>query len=69
MELRRCEPYILLRCNWCAEEGCLQAKMLKTSGGFHTKLMQPARDAWQANEQIIFGEDFTVHPRNSRKGW
>eukprot|EP00435_Cladocopium_sp_Y103_P031127 s3782_g7.t2 len=25
-------------------EGCLQAKMLKTSGGFHTKLMQPARE-------------------------
>ena len=28
------------------EEGCLQAKMLKTSGGFHTKLMEPARAAW-----------------------
>jgi len=27
-----------------ATEGCLQAKMLKTSGGFHTKLMQPARE-------------------------
>lgn len=25
-------------------EGCLQAKMLKTSGGFHTRLMQPARE-------------------------
>ena len=29
-----------------AEEGCLQAKMLKTSGGFHTRLMQPARETW-----------------------
>lgn len=27
-----------------ATEGCLQAKMLKTSGGFHTKLMEPARE-------------------------
>jgi len=25
-------------------EGCLQAKLLKTSGGFHTKLMEPARE-------------------------
>jgi len=25
-------------------EGCLQAKLLKTSGGFHTSLMAPARD-------------------------
>lgn len=25
-------------------QGCLQAKLLKTSGGFHTSLMQPARD-------------------------
>ena len=30
----------------CAQEGCLQAKMLKTSGGFHTSLMQPARETW-----------------------
>eukprot|EP00930_Biecheleria_cincta_P066815 TRINITY_DN5309_c0_g2_i1.p1 TRINITY_DN5309_c0_g2~~TRINITY_DN5309_c0_g2_i1.p1 ORF type:complete len:490 (-),score=131.03 TRINITY_DN5309_c0_g2_i1:26-1495(-) len=25
-------------------DGCLQAKLLKTSGGFHTKLMAPARE-------------------------
>jgi len=25
-------------------QGCLQAKLLKTSGGFHTSLMQPARE-------------------------
>eukprot|EP00413_Alexandrium_margalefii_P027625 CAMPEP_0204561126 /NCGR_PEP_ID=MMETSP0661-20131031/33005_1 /ASSEMBLY_ACC=CAM_ASM_000606 /TAXON_ID=109239 /ORGANISM="Alexandrium margalefi, Strain AMGDE01CS-322" /LENGTH=502 /DNA_ID=CAMNT_0051568515 /DNA_START=44 /DNA_END=1552 /DNA_ORIENTATION=+ len=25
-------------------EGCLQAKLLKTSGGFHTKLMEPAKE-------------------------
>mmetsp|Transcript_38739 Transcript_38739/g.70336 ORF Transcript_38739/g.70336 Transcript_38739/m.70336 type:complete len:476 (-) Transcript_38739:105-1532(-) len=25
-------------------EGCLQAKLLKTSGGFHTRLMAPARE-------------------------
>jgi len=25
-------------------DGCLQAKLLKTSGGFHTSLMSPARD-------------------------
>merc|ERR1719436_893168 len=24
-------------------DGCLQAKLLKTSGGFHTPLMQPAK--------------------------
>lgn len=27
-----------------ATQGCLQAKLLKTSGGFHTSLMQPARE-------------------------
>jgi len=26
-------------------EGCLQARVLKTSGGFHTSLMRPAREA------------------------
>ncbi|CAK9000191.1 Malonyl-CoA-acyl carrier protein transacylase [Durusdinium trenchii] len=36
--IQRLEPKVK------ATEGCLQAKMLKTSGGFHTKLMQPARD-------------------------
>jgi len=36
--IQRLEPKVK------ATEGCLQAKMLKTSGGFHTKLMQPARE-------------------------
>merc|ERR1739845_57869 len=26
------------------QEGALQAKVLKTSGGFHTSLMEPAKD-------------------------
>merc|ERR1712032_106601 len=26
------------------EEGAMQAKVLKTSGGFHTKLMKPAQE-------------------------
>mmetsp|Transcript_63375 Transcript_63375/g.175669 ORF Transcript_63375/g.175669 Transcript_63375/m.175669 type:complete len:505 (+) Transcript_63375:39-1553(+) len=37
-------------------EGCLQAKLLKTSGGFHTSLMQPAREKLLAALKGVEGE-------------
>merc|ERR1719197_1072305 len=51
-----------------ASEGCLQAKILKTGGAFHTALMQPAQTKLnEASEPIEAGSPVAPIVENLKK--